>query len=353
MKKLSFYLWLAYLSITIIACTKVEDNLLMQVPNNRHPDFLACLEATWSGDEPSNLSRLRVAGNKIVDDACREVLLRGVTVIDPYFLTEFEKIDERFFKNLKAQFNPGIIRIPVHPDLYEHSPNYLEKYVDPLIQYCHQYNIYAFVGYHAHGNIATNKAELPNWRFTPPWQGNPYNPSRQLAEKALTDIVSRYKNKPWVIYGVFNEPAYIAWKPWKDACEQLIDVVQAIDPKAVLMVSGTNWGYDLSGAVHSPIQRKNIIYESHPYPWKGNHWKTFLGELSQQYPVFLGEWGFDKKTSSYATIQNYGQPLLDFCDRLKIGWTTWIYDDEWTPAMLDRQGGFTEFGKLVQKHLKP
>ena len=41
-------------------------------------------------DEFSILSRLRTVGNNIVDDSCSCIILKGVAIIDPYFIVELE-----------------------------------------------------------------------------------------------------------------------------------------------------------------------------------------------------------------------------------------------------------------------
>ena len=66
--------------------------------------------------------------------------------------------------------------------------------------------------------------------------------------------------------------------------EELVDVIYAVHPEAVVFVSGVDWGYDLRGAINDPVNRNNIIYESHPYPGKGNGWKTILDELMKTNP---------------------------------------------------------------------
>lgn len=341
--------FIASFAMISTACGDKEEPAINCVAYDKHPDFLSCQPANWSGDEASNLSRLRVAGNKIVDDACNEVILKGVAVPDPYFLVSYMKKGESFIKELK-DFGVNVIRFPIHPEMYE-TPMYFEKYLDKYVEYCNKHGIYAFVGYHAHGNINTGKSELPDWRFNPPWRGNPFNSDKSLAKKMLKNAIERYKNKPWVIYGTFNEPTYIQWKSWVAPCEELIDVIHGVDERALVTVSGVDWGYDLSDAISNPIKRKNVIYETHAYPWKGEKWKSVFCELGKKYPVFVGEWGFGKKLSPQATTSNYAIPLLEYCKRNKIGWTTWIYDDKHVPPMLNQNGSLTEFGQIVKQYL--
>ena len=66
------------------------------------------------------------------------------------------------------------------------------------------------------------------------------SPVLELAESALRGLVERYRDKPWVLYGTFNEPAYISWDEWRPVAEQLVDVIQETHPEAVVFVSGVD-----------------------------------------------------------------------------------------------------------------
>ncbi len=283
-----------------------------------------------------------------------QVILRGVAVVDPYFLFNQEDVSRTDFSVLAQDWDADIVRLPVHPDLWQLNDRYLEDYVDPIVQWCEELGLYVLLGWHAHGNPVTGQAEHPDWEDTSPWHGNPYNPDRLLAISALTKMATRYRDSPRVIYGTFNEPAYIDWDDWRPVAEELVDAVHAVAPDAVVMVSGTDFGYDLRGLSDNPVDRPNVVYETHPYPWKGEAWKSFVRDLSDRFPVFLGEWGYGSLESPGFGADNYAAPLVDLCEDLGIGWTAWIWDDEWTPSMLSSRPGYrtTGFGAFVRDALR-
>lgn len=303
----------------------------------------------------TSLSGLAVQGNRIVDMNGREKVLRGVAVVDPLVWQDYHggglpprEID---FAVLAQEWQAKIVRVPIHPDLLEHNPNYLRDYVDVLVEWGDKYGIYVFIGYHAHGNPNTEQVEETPWGNNLPWHGNPYNPNKALAISSLSSIAERYKDKQWVIYGTFNEPAFITWREWRPEAEDLVDAIRAIHPEALVMVSGVNFGSELDGVLGNPINRTNIVYEVHPYPWAGEGWKNIVAELSQVYPVFLGEWGFGE--GQPGTAQEYGVPLVDYCKQYNLGWTAWIWDNVWTPKMFHSTShtDLTEFGAVVKNAL--
>ena len=139
-------------------------------------------------------------------------------------------------------------------------------------------------------------------------------------------------------------------RTWRPVAESLVDVIHAVDPRALVLVSGVDWGYDLSGALDNPVDRPNVVYETHPYPWKGEAWKSVLSDLDKTEAVFLGEWGYGHSEDPVRTREDYGRPLIEFCQTRSIGWTAWIWHDEWTPSMLTSFRTFdtTDFGDFVK-----
>ena len=279
-----------------------------------------------------------------------DVVMRGVAVIDPYFLRAATRRGTDALNILADEWNVDVIRVPIHPDLWQRYRDYLPAFVDPIVEWGQRRGIYVFLGWHAHGNPVTGQTEHPEWGYQHPWRGNPYNPELSLAIEALDEIARRYTGQPHVIYGTFNEPAFITWDEWRPIAESLVDVVHAVDPRALVLVSGTDWGYDLSGALDDPVDRPNVVYETHPYPWKGEAWKGVLTDLDKTEAVFLGEWGYGHSEDPGRIRQDYGRPLTDFCRTRNIGWTAWIWHDEWTPSMLTSFRTFdtTDFGDFVK-----
>ena len=100
-------------------------------------------------------------------------------------------------------------------------------------------------------------------------------------------------------------------RAWRPIAEELVDVIHGVHPDALVFVSGVDWGYDLSGVVRDPVERPNVIYETHPHLGKGERRKTVLDELRKAAPVFIGEWGFTRGSSERnlrGTAEGYAGP---------------------------------------------
>ena len=299
------------------------------------------------------LSRLRVDGNRIVDAEGKDVVLRGVAVVDPLVGSHFgdRRPSEADFATLSNDWNADIVRVPMHPGLMANNPDYLRDFVDPLVDWAQDHGLYLLLGYHAHGNPLTGEVEDTPWGFESPWHGNPYNPDIGLAVESLTAVAFRYSDKPQVLYSVFNEPAFVSWADWRPVAERLVDTVRGIHPEALILVSGVNFASQLEAALSDPVRREEIVYEIHPYPWVEDRWKTVVTELSRTHPVFLGEWGFGDEHP--ASTSDYGEALVSYCEEMGLGWTAWIWDNDWTPRMFTSRSRsqLTEFGSLVKEAL--
>ena len=306
--------------------------------------------------------KLKIVENQIENIHGEQVVLRGVAIADPLTLANHPR-DKHFIREdyrvLAQEWGANIIRVPIHPPTWELDQRYMEKYLDPLVQWGGELGLYIFLGWHAHGNPITGQVEQVEWKDSWPWLGkNPYDPDLELAKSALRAMAERYRDVPWVLYGTFNEPSHIRWSEWRPVAEELVDVIHAVHPEAVVFVSGVDFEYDLRGAIEDPVRRDNIIYESHPYPGKGNGWKTVLDELRKTTPVFLGEWGFNAESASSnlrGTAENYGLPLVRYAKARDIGWTAWGWNSpQWDLSLLSSWNGYapTEFGLLVKNSLE-
>ncbi len=319
----------------------------------------------------SALPWLHAEGNRIATEDGTLTILRGAAIEDPaispreVFFGAKEEDIETF-----AEWNFNLIRIPVHPENYKNDPDYLKKYIDKIVKTASKKGIYVLLGWHGHGNPFTGEVEqgkdgLPITL----WQAD-----MELTKDFWTEASQRYANNPAVIYSIYNEPAFMTWDEWKVGAEEIIDVIRMYDSKKIIFVSGVEWGADLREVGGNPIDSENIVYEAHPYPsvyWRANPndpskadnitvWDEYFGYLTYEYPVFVGEWGYQTDSNNkeeqaiavYATTEDYGRPLMDYMTEKGISWSAWVWSDLWYPPMLkNRDYEATEFGELVKNEL--
>jgi hypothetical protein len=197
-------------------------------------------------------------------------------------------------------------------------------------------------------------------------------------------VASRYRDRPSVLFDLFNEPHTPPWDDttplvgvqpdgslwrlparvvgmdeWQPWALRLVGEIRAAHPAAVIFVSGVRWAYDLRGF---PLRRRSghpvegLVYSTHVYPWSRlalpprrleREWHRAFGHLASAHPVFAGEWGGE------AAHADWGRRLLAYLERHTVGWTAWSWCDWPCVVAGHRAGDFspTEFGAIVRAAL--
>jgi hypothetical protein len=221
--------------------------------------------------------------------------------------------------------------------------------------------------------------------------------------QALRTLAARFRNRPEVLYEIFNEPhtpiadvlrmerndpavpmipgadgslepcdpgpvTMAHWHAWAPA---LVRAIREAHPAATIFVPGVEWAYDLRGMPLDPAPcypgrspsgpggDAGVVYTTHVYaghrrksrsgwfPWSVPGWDEAFGDLASVAPVFVSELG------GTADDLAWGEELLAYLDARQIGWTAWSWSDR--PRLVrDAQAGDytpTPFGELVRAAL--
>lgn len=290
---------------------------------------------------------LHIQGNGIYNSLDEKIILRGVNIADPWYLDKVDHVAaETLVQRLKQDWHVNLIRVPIHPGVFKDTPDYLQRYIDPIITMARKYQVYVLLDWHGIGNLNTGISFLCDttnvaWLNQYPWNlitspNTVYNSDLSLAKVFFKQVGARYKQDYWVLYGTFNEPQDISWIDHKRIAESLIDILRYENPKALVTVSGIDFGYNLTEAISNPVARESVIYELHPYPNRAlSEWMAFVDTLSGNYPILFGEWGFPFMNTGDET---YAKALTNYADANGIHWTAWCYHPTWDPNMIS---GFT------------
>ncbi|WP_221030124.1 glycoside hydrolase family 5 protein [Actomonas aquatica] len=305
----------------------------------------AVAEQTFS-DRPEAMeataqqSFIGVDGNRFVNEAGETVIFRGLAFSDPASLLERGVWGRGYFEAAKS-WNANLVRIPIHPGHWKAlgEKQYLSM-LDDAVRWAGELDMYVIIDWHTIGNPLTGVFHGPN-----------YITSRDETFRFWHTIANRYRNNPTVaFYELWNEATNyngqfgrMPWGDYKAFLEDLIWMIQKIDPKVVPLVCGFNWGYDLRNIQREPIEAKGIGYVVHPYPQKSKNWdydwEQIWGFAAQNYPVIATEFGFmreDEPGSHNPVIGDevYGEAIIKFFEERGISWTPWVFDPLWTPNLI-------------------
>lgn len=300
------------------------------------------------------LPLISVQGNRFVDPQGNTVVFRGLALSDPAALVKKGQWGRRYFEEAR-KWRANVVRIPVHPAEWRRvgEQDYL-KMLDDAVQWSAELGMYVIIDWHTIGNMLTGVYHRPS-----------YITSRDETFRFWYAIAERYKNNATVaMYELYNEPTNrdglmgpMPWGEYRKLIEDLTSMVQAINPRAIVLVAGYNFAYDLSQVRYDPVKAPNVAYVTHPYPqkrrdnWETN-WQRDWGHVAEKYPLVATEFGFMQETDRGAHVpvigdETYGEAIIAFFEQRGISWTPWVFDVEWTPNLLDdwnytpsRQGRF-------------
>lgn len=297
---------------------------------------------------------IAVSGNHFVTPEGATFVFRGLALTDPAELVKKGQWGRRYFEEAR-KWNANVVRFPVHPAEWRRlgEEEYL-KLLDQGVQWAGELGMYVIIDWHTIGNLLTGVYQAPM-----------YLTSKDETFRFWYTIANRYKANPAVaLYELYNEPTNrsgemgpMPWSDYRQLVEDLTSMIQKVNPHAIVLVAGYNWGYDLTHVREEPIRAPNVAYVSHPYPQKRGdnwelNWESDWGFVAKKYPLVCTELGFVDPKGRGAHIpvmgdESYGEAIVAFFEKRGISWTPWVFDAEWAPPLLEdwnytptRQGVF-------------
>lgn len=289
----------------------------------------------------STLSRISVNGNKFVTPDGKHIIFRGLCTSDPDKLAKQEHWNKEYFEAMKS-WGANIVRFPVHPNAWRsRGKDAYIKLLDQGVQWAAESGMYVIIDWHSIGNL---RSEL--------FQRSIYETTKKETFEFWRTMAAHFKeNTTIAFFELFNEPTVYngqlgvcSWEEWKEMMEETITIIRANGSRAIPLVAGFNWAYDLIPVGNDPINAQGIAYVSHPYPQKRDKpwepkWTADWGFVAKKYPVFLTEIGFcgaDERGAHIPVIsdESYGDAITKYCAENDISYTVWVFDPEWSPMLI-------------------
>jgi endoglucanase len=277
---------------------------------------------------PAPLKWLHAEGATIVDEGGETRILRGVNRSGLEYDRKGNKISEEEIRFICEAWKAQVIRLPFNEEWILTDPGY-NRFLDRVIGWINRYGAYAML------DLQWQDAKV---RIPPIPDGKAAGMWAILAE--------RYRDNPGVLYDIHNEAHDTTWTAWRDNATSIIAAIREKHPKSLIFVSGLDWAYDLRGWAEGPLPFADIVYSTHPYPfkWEPWAWDKYFGDFAGKIPLFAGEFGGGEKDLVW------GAKLIDYFNQKKIGWAAWSWVDQPHLTLKDRRAP-TAFGDLVKAAL--
>ncbi|MBQ1047312.1 cellulase family glycosylhydrolase [Micromonospora sp. C51] len=261
--------------------------------------------------------QLRVCGVNLCNQYGRPIQLRGMS---SHGIQWFGNCyNNASLDALATDWRADLFRIAmyVQEQGYETDPAGFTNRVNNLVEEATRRGMYAMIDFHL---------------LTP---GDPmFNLER--AKTFFAAVSARHAAKNNVIYEIANEPNGVSWSTIKNYAEQVIPVIRANDPDAVVIVGTRAWsslgvseGANHTEIVNNPVNASNIMYAFHFYA--ASHQDNYRAEVERaaaRLPLFVTEFGTVDYTGDGAADLTSSAQWLDLLDRLKIGYANWTFSDK-------------------------
>ena len=260
--------------------------------------------------------QLRVCGVNLCNQYNRPIQLRGMSTHGLQWFADC--YNNASLDALANDWQSDLLRVAMYVQEggYETNPSGFTSQVNNLVDMATARGMYAMIDFHT---------------LTP---GDP-NFNIDRAKTFFAAVSARHAAKNNVIYEIANEPNGVSWAGIKSYAEQVIPVIRANDPDAVIIVGTRGWsslgvsdGSTSAEIISNPVNATNIMYTFHFYA--ASHKDNYRAEVERaaaRLPLFVTEFGTVTYTGGGAVDTASSTAWLDLLDRLKIGYANWTYSD--------------------------
>lgn len=276
-------------------------------------------------------ARLSVEGTFLMNGKGERVALKGVSFGWHNWWPRF--YNASVVKMLKDEWNCTVVRaaMGVEPDGgYLTNP---EKALDCIMTVADaaiENKMYVIIDWHSHG-IHTEEAK-----------------------DFFTKMAHRYKDSPYVIYEIFNEPVEDSWDTVKAYSEEVIRAIRTVDADNLILVGTPHWDQDIHLAADNPIKEyDNIMYTLHFYA--ATHKQELRDRadyaLSRGLPLFVSECAGMEASGDGPVNQQEWDTWRGWMKKNDISWVCWSISDKDETCSMVHADAPSE-GKWTKSELK-
>lgn len=253
---------------------------------------------------------LHVENGKLTDENGNTVQLYGMSTHGIAWFPQYINYDS--LRTLRDDWNTNCIRLAMYTAEYGGycaggDKEQLKQLVKDGVSYATELGMYVIVDWHILSDCDPNQNKDEAIAFF-----------REMAEV--------FADNDNVLYEICNEPnGGTSWDSIKSYAEEVIPVIRAQKPDAVILVGTPTWSQEIDKAAASPLDDSNVMYTLHFYA--GTH-KDDLRNRLETYvqnglPVFVSEFGMCDASGNGANDFDSTTKWLDLLNKYQISFCCW------------------------------
>ncbi len=269
--------------------------------------FLMSFKAPEKSPVAQN-GHLKVIGTQLSNEKGQPVVLNGISLgwhcFQPRFYTKST------VKWLATDWNVNVVRAAMGvgvEDCYLQNPEFAKKCVENVVKGAVESGVYVIIDFHSHKLHTTE------------------------AKAFFTEMATKYKNVPNVIYEIWNEPDYFSWKVVKEYSSQIVSTIRSIDSDNIILVGSPHWNQDIDSVAADPLLgQKNIMYTMHFYAGTHKKWLRDRTDnaISKGIPIFISECAGMDATGDGQIDEAEWKAYLEWMKKSKLSWVAWSLSDK-------------------------
>ncbi len=274
---------------------------------------------------------LKVSGSRLVSQKTgKPVKLRGVSTHGINWDVGYPYISKSAFKTLRDSYGVNAVRLAMYTQDYDgycsgagsasqkEVQKTLKERIDKGVKAASDLGMYVIIDWHVLNDKNPNKYKKQAKTFF-----------REMSQK-----YAAYDN---VLYEICNEPnGGTTWSDIKKYAKEVIPVIRANAPDAVIIVGTPNWSQDVDIAADSPLSYENIMYTMHFYSatHKSDMRKKLQVALDKKLPVMVTEFGVSEASGAGSINTKEAEKWLDMLDKNDISYFAWSLSNKPESASL-------------------
>ena len=253
---------------------------------------------------------LHVENGKLTDENGNTVQLYGMSTHGIAWFPQYINYDS--FRTLRDDWNTNCIRLAMYTAEYGGycaggDKEQLKQLVRDGVSYATELGMYVIVDWHILSDCDPNQNKDEAIAFF-----------REMAEV--------FADNDNVLYEICNEPnGGTSWDSIKSYAEEVIPVIRAQKPDAVILVGTPTWSQEIDKAAASPLDDSNVMYTLHFYA--GTHKDDLRNRLEtcvqNGLPVFVSEFGMCDASGNGANDFVSTSKWLDLLNKYQISFCCW------------------------------
>lgn len=260
---------------------------------------------------PSEAGALQVIGTQLSDSSGNPIQLKGLSTHGIAWFPQY--INAEAFREFHDDWNANVVRLAMYTAesggyCTDGDKENLKQLIRNGVQYATEQDMYVIVDWH----ILADQNPLQNM---------------ESAKVFFTEMTAEFGDTENILYEICNEPnGNTAWSDIKAYAQEIIPIIRANDPDAIIIVGTPNWSQYVDQAAADPIEGyENIMYTLHYYAatHKDDLRQKMKAAVNAGLPIFVSEYGICDASGNGSIDAEQANLWVQSMDELGISYVGW------------------------------